>query len=280
MHAGKTSGASALAAPIYSAMQSEHFRRAMDWVVEIGGRHAFLWVMYGCSVCQHYPVRSNSWCRVTRNVKDDQLGDTSHGAEVGFWHCVRCFARWSWAGGGKLRLVVFGDADSRAGFKPGYGMAYIASVGPVTENKIQFLRSGKALTVLDGKPVSREMLLQVIEECNQQVHCVFSKGVAEAVSFCSKVVPQHQLDQLSVHLVCEDRRLSMQRMGVKYLALDMSKQQLAPIDSYLFDFMLDASAAMMDFDLSTVSSQARKLAQRIYTSAGYGLARAALRALM
>jgi hypothetical protein len=142
------------------------------------------------------------------------------------------------------------------------------------------LRSGKALTVLDGKPVSRETLLQVIDECNQQVHCVFSKAVAEAVSVCSKVVPQHQLDQLSVHLVCEDRRLSMQRMGVKYLALDMSQQRLAPIDSDLFDFMLDASAAMMDFELTTLSPQARKLANQIHTSAGYGLARAALRARM
>jgi hypothetical protein len=42
MHAGKTSGAFALAATTSSAMQSEPFRRAMDWVVETGGRHAFL----------------------------------------------------------------------------------------------------------------------------------------------------------------------------------------------------------------------------------------------
>jgi hypothetical protein len=122
--------------------------------------------------------------------------------------------------------------------------------------------------------------LQVIDECNQQAQGAFSKGVAEAVSVSSQTVPQHQLDQLSVHLVCEDRRLSLPRMGVKYLALDMSQQRLAPIDSDLFDFMLDASAAMMDFDLSAVSPQARKLAHRIYTSAGYGLARAALRARM
>ena len=83
MHEDKTSGASARAAQIYSAMQSEHFRCAIDWVVEIGGRHAFLWLLYGCSGCQHYPVRSNSWYRVTRNVKEDQLGNSSLGQDFG-----------------------------------------------------------------------------------------------------------------------------------------------------------------------------------------------------
>ena len=67
-------------------------------------------------------------------------------------------------------------------------MAYIGDVGSVTGNRIQFLRSGKALTVLDGRPVSRETLLQVIEECNQQVHCVFSKGVARLCRFAVKSI--------------------------------------------------------------------------------------------
>ena len=93
-------------------------------------------------------------------------------------------------------------------------------------------------------------------------------------------MPQHLLDQHAVHLVCEDPRLSLQRVGVQYLALDMSQQQLRPIDLDFFDFMLDVSVAMVDFLESLVSPQARMVANQIFNSAGYGLARAALRARM
>jgi hypothetical protein len=278
MHEAKTGGSSHLAAPIYRAMQSEQSRRAMDWVVEIGGRHAFLWVMYGCAKCRHYPVRSNCCYRVTRNMKDDQLGDTSLGASTGFWHCGNCFTRWCWSGGGQLRLVVLGDADSRSGFKDGYGMAYIGNLSEFQEAKIAFLRSGRALTVLDGKPVSRDSLLSVIDECNQQVHGVFIKGVAEAVKVTSMVVPQHELDRLAAHLVCEDARLSLHRTGVQYLALDMTQQQqLTTIDLDLFDFMLDVSAALMDFPEMMHGSQASKVAHHVSKSSGYACARKALK---
>ena len=120
----------------------------------LGGASAFLWIMYGCNRCRLYPVCSNSWYRVTRNAKDDHLGDTNAGATVGFWHCASCFHRWGWKGGGELRLAVFGNADSQSGFQSGYDMAYVGSLTDVHEKKIAFLRSGTALTVLDGKPES------------------------------------------------------------------------------------------------------------------------------
>jgi len=177
-------------------------------------------------------------------------------------------------------LVVIGESDPRSGFKLGYEHAYIGHTTPPIENKIQFMRTAKALTVLDGRPISKETVLQVIEECNQSVHAVFRKGIAEAAVVSSTTVPQSKLDQLAVRLVCEDRRLSMQRMGDSYLALDMSQQQLAPIDINLFDFMLDVSASMLDLDLNQASPQAKKLVHRIQESPGYVLARHVLRARM
>ena len=93
-------------------------------------------------------------------------------------------------------------------------------------------------------------------------------------------VPRHMLDRHAVHLVCEDPRLSLQRVGVQLLALDMSQQQLRPIELDLFDFMLDVSAAMMDFPETPVGPQNRTIANRIFNSAGSSHARSALRARM
>ena len=92
-------------------------------------------------------------------------------------------------------------------------------------------------------------------------------------------VPQCDLDRLAVHLVCEDPRLSLPRMGVQYLALDMNQQQqLSPIDLDLFDFMLDVSAALMDFPDMMHGSQASKVANQVVNSPGYACARKALKA--
>jgi hypothetical protein len=55
MHDDKTGGSSVSSSEIYHALQSDVVRRAMDWIVEIGGNNAFLWIMYGCCKCQLYP---------------------------------------------------------------------------------------------------------------------------------------------------------------------------------------------------------------------------------
>jgi len=60
----------------------------------------------------------------------------------------------------------------------------------------------------------------------------------------------------------------------------MSRQQLAPIDMAMFDFMPDVSASMLDFDFAEAGPQARKLALKIQVSRGYVLARQVLRACM
>ena len=178
-----------------------------------------------------------------------------------------------------MRLVVFGNADSRTGFQPGYNMAYVGALTKEHEQKIAFLRSGTALTVLDGKPVNRATLLSVIAECNLHVHGVFSKGVSSAVTVTSLQMDPSELSRLAVHLVCEDPRLSLPRMGMQYLALDMKQHlQLRPIELGLFDFMLDASAALMDFPDLPHGPKSESVAHRVFNSSGYLCARKALRA--
>ena len=190
-----------------------------------------------------------------------------------------CFTRWCWTGGGELRLAVFGHADLKTGFQSGYDMAYAGSLTTEHEQKIAFLRSGTALTVLDGKPVSRASLMSVIEECNRRVHGVFSKGVSSAVTVTSLQVDPSELSRLAVHLVCEDPRLSLPRMGMQHLALDMNQHpELKPIDLGFFDFMLDVSAALMDFPDMPHGPQAERVAHQVFNSPGYACARKALKA--
>ena len=73
----------------------------------------------------------------------------------------------------------------------------------VVEHKFSILRSGKALTVLGGRLVTRVMLLLVIPAGLLQVYCVFCMG--------GHIVLQYELDLMAVLLVWEDRRLCMQR---------------------------------------------------------------------
>ena len=67
-------------------------------------------------------------------------------------------------------------------------------------------------------------------------------------------------------------------MGETYLALDMSQQQLTPINMAMFEFMLDVSASMLDLDSAEAGGQIRRLALRIQSSPGFFLARQVLRA--
>jgi hypothetical protein len=53
---------------------------------------------------------------------------------------------------------------------------------------------------------------------------------------------------------------------------------LLPIDLVLFDFMLDVSAALMDFPDLPHGPQSEKVAHRVFNSSGYLCARKALRA--
>ena len=125
----------------YKKFMSSDLKGAADWITELGGQNAFMWLFYGCTLCKHFPVRSKDWYRVTRNVRTDVPGSTRSGANDGYWHCAKCFSRWTWATSGHRRLIVFGDADETIGFKEGYQFAYIGKTSGAVEQKIQFLRT-------------------------------------------------------------------------------------------------------------------------------------------
>ena len=173
-------------------------------------------------------------------------------------------------------MLVIGEADEQLGFKPGYQFAYIGATTDATENKIHILRTANALTRLGDSPISKQTLLEVIEECNQSVTRKFSKGMKEVREVKSKVVPKTDLDYYAIHLTCEDRRLSLQRMGEAYLALDLSKQTVGDIIMDMFDFMLGVSASMLDLDAAPKGKETKNLKWRIENSEGFKYARTVL----
>ena len=240
--------------------------RAMDWITELGGANAFMYLLYGCTYCQRYPVRTCDWYRVTRNVREDMPGGTNMGEDIGFWHCAACFARWCWTTSGTKRLVVIGEADEHNGFKPGYEFAYIGRTSVALENKIQFLRTANALTRLGGKMVTKTTLLEVIAACSESVIKKFSKGMKEVHEIKSKIVLPTELDHRAVHLTCESRHLSMRRMGDPFLAVDVSKTQVHDIDETMFEFLIDVSAAMLDVEATAPTSRAKKAMKKNVTS--------------
>ena len=86
------------------------------------------------------------------------------------------------------------------------------------------------MTRLDDRPVSRQALLDVIEECNQSVMKKFNKGMKEVRMATSRIMTKANLDWHGVRLTCEDRRLSLQRMGESCLTVDLSKTDPCNID--------------------------------------------------
>ena len=277
MHDQKSDNTGVSSYTVYNAMQDSMLNRATDWITELGGSNAFMWLLYGCTSCQQYPVRSSDWYRVTRNVRGDLLGGTNAGEDVGYWHCAACFTRWSWALCGAKRLLVIGEADEHNGFKEGYSFAYIGQTSAALENKIQFLRTANALTRLGDKMVTKDTLLEVIAACNESVIKKFSKGMKEVHEIKSKIVPQTELDYRAIHLTCEDRRLSMRRMGEPFLAVDVSKTEVHDIDMDMFDFLIDVSAAMLDVEATQPTGRATKaLKRRVMSTEGFTLGRRVL----
>ena len=269
MHDDKNGKPLGTSLTVYKAMQNKTIKKATDWITELGGVHAFLWLFYGCAICMMYPLKACDWFRVQRNVRDDAEDCTMNGEDSGHWRCPVCFDRWTWGLHGRKRLVVIGEWDKRRGFyKDGYEFAFVGEIPQSLDNKIQFLKTLKILTILDGKEVNitKDTLLEVIDQCNAEVVKKFrkGKGMQEVREFTSATPTQEQLDSLNVHLFCEDMRLSMATGGHPFWAIDMNeyKKEIEDIDLDKFEYLLDASAACLAIEDAPVTGDSQKRIRR------------------
>ena len=238
-------------AEIYMAMRSEVVKRAMDWVTEMGPEdHAFLWCFYGCR-CGKYPTKSCSWYRCRRNVNQGDVaeGTTDLGKKEGQWRSGCCWAKWEWKPDGERRLIVIGTMDDDGEFLD-YRFALAGNLSQEIENKMQFLKTARALYQLGGRDVTYKSLLSVISELNDSVSKKFQRGVREVREIRSCMPTAEQLNWDGIHPVCEHVALSFPNYGVSYHVTDLTHLvgTIPEIDEEEMDEFLDMSGAMLDIE--------------------------------
>ena len=239
----------------------------MDWIVELG---AFIWLMYLCGHCMVAPVKSNCWLRLTRNVVLDAEMMTHGGDSTGHWRCPACFGKWTWGVCGCKRLIVIGESSTANGFKPGYRFAFTGVLKPATENKIAMMRSAKALSMIAGKKVNKEAILQAIAMANEEVNLKFSQGMREVKVYVAKRPEQWEIDATGARLTCEDPRLSIRSWGTRYLGVDVSDKSIQTIDEELFNDFLDVASGALDLEgMAFDGPVSRKLAWDVQQSVGF-----------
>ena len=118
----------------------------------------------------------------------------------------------------------------------------------------------------------------MIRECNESVSKKFSNGIKEVREITSIKVEDDVLESRAIHLVCEDRRLSMMRMGLPFQVIDLNKSEVGDIEPEWFAFLIDVSAGMLDVENVPATGKAtRKMKWQITESDGFQLCRKKLR---
>ena len=228
----------------YSELSSnKQLQEATDWTYRFSEDMS---ILYGCNNCKIYPLRSNSWWRCTPTP--DEEGKT---AEGGHWRCCHCNDRWRWKTGGSKRLFVF-ELDDAAVY-----VAFIGETTPAIEAKINFLKACNILERIDGKPITKEVLLAVIDQMNeeQEHRLMHMMGVQTFTAM--------DPSGCNVTPYCEDQRLSMQRTGTTFRALDLTAlpddpATLTPEDA---EMVVEMAAAFMDLDTFMPTEPAAKKAR-------------------
>ena len=151
-------------------------------------------------------------------------------------------------------------------FEPDEGdEVYVAFIGKTTtaiEAKINFLKACRILTHIDGQPITKEVLLSVIEFMNDEQESRLMHMVG--VKMFTAADPAGK----NVNAYCEDQRLSMQRAGTTFAGLDLKAlaerpATLSPEDS---EMVVEMAAAFMDLDSFVPTEPAAKKARYALTT--------------
>jgi hypothetical protein len=237
--------------------QSGIFRRATDWYVEIA---SFTLLFYGCG-CGLYPVKPGHWWRLIRLCKEFKEGLSDAGQDVGHWHCGACLAQWNWTSMGAKRMFVIGNlSDTRT--LPVF--CYIGDTqGTDLEQKIIFLKGVQMLRQLNGKPVTKENILELLEASTERVTAKLMRCIPQYMRMVESK------DASSVHnrkIYCEDHRLQLNTAGIRYACIDVNlmPEEVKPytMTNDELDEILDFVASCLDIEGVNPTQPAMKKAQK------------------
>ena len=137
---------------------------------------------------------------------------------------------------------------------------YVAFIGETTdaiEAKINFLKACRILEHIDGRPITKDVLLAVIDHMNdeQDNRLMHMMGV--------KMFTANDPSGYVMTPYCEDQRLSMLRTGTTFRGLDLTAlaeepTTLTPQDS---EKVVEMAAAFMDLDTFVPTEPAARKAR-------------------
>ena len=221
-------------------------KKGRDWIEWLGPLCTF---HYGCGYCSSFPTKSSSWYRAIKKTKPLAEGMSSLGDKTGYWYCAasHCVKRWSWAVGGRRRLLVIGSEDMIS--RGIYYFAYVEKVNSECENKINRLKSLTMLQMIGSRIITSEVICSVIDEVNTMTEKKLCKGVKEITTRVSGDV-----SDLDCQLYCEHKSLSLPKPGIVFKTIDLQGRTDVPtfVDDELSEF-LDSLASFMNVDMLSAS---------------------------
>jgi hypothetical protein len=193
---------------VYTLTESKHARQAADWVCELALNLA---ILYGCFACGVYPLQSSFWWRCNTTINPDGSMKGGH------WRCACCCERFTAGVGSTRRLLAMGTSEQ-------YSYFHIGDTSPLNEGKLRFLQMCQMVTVLDGKPVTKENLLECIAILNDRTQKRLS-SFKEVVTLTAK-----DPADFNVKIFCSDTRLYLKDPGQQFQALDLSSENIEVLD--------------------------------------------------
>jgi hypothetical protein len=166
-------------------------------------------------------LQSSHWWRCNSKIHTED-GTVSGG----HWRCAGCLARYSDGVGATRRLLAMGDEKE-------YHYFHIGSTSNIVEAKIRFLQLCQMVTVLDGKPVTKESLLECIRILNERTQRRLS-SFKEVVTLAAKDPAGMQ-----VEIFCSDARLYLKAPGQRFKALDLNRETIEELDEEGQNSVLD-----------------------------------------
>ena len=118
-----------------------------------------IYLLYGCASCASYPLRSNSWFRLSH--KADGQGHTYDAK--GHWRCANCLEKWEWRVGGSKRIIITGSPQNLKIF-----VSFVGRIPVDLELQLGILKAVTLLKEVKGKTITKEVVMEGIKRLNER----------------------------------------------------------------------------------------------------------------